>query len=316
MSFHDAYARITPFELAFPDLDGAEERLARLRQATEEADRAGVLADPGRFLALPEAAEILRDIRDPRAGADALQKHGILLYHAFHFQEAGRPLFLVDTHAARYLVETAGGRAAADRTGDEERDPEEGGAREEVLAPPPPTPAGYAQLPRNLFWIRPSEDGPPEPVDGLFWSAPDGERIAVLVAAGMRDDRPGLSVVPLPGLPLEDAGTWLDAEIRPGGADFESTLPGGEMERLYSLEATGEVLKLLARLFRYLERFPEAVREEEPAIPEGARAAEAEAGEGGGPDPDESAAGEPAAPRASALEYRRISLDDASGPES
>lgn len=278
MPFHDAYARLTPYELAFPERDVAEERLRRIREDAHDRGQADTLADPGRFLALPGVAEVLQEIRDPRSDADAVQKHGILLFHVFHFDEAGRPFFLLDTHVVRYLVESA------------PFDAEDDGA------PEPPEPSGYVQLPRQLFWVRPSEEEPPEPVDGLFWSAPDGERIAVLIAAGIRDDRPGLSVVPLPAVPLEEAGMWLDAEIRPTERDFESTLPGGEMERLYSLEAAGEALKLLARFFRYLELFPDAVRDEPPV-------------ETGKEDPAEGTGTSAEGPRPSELPYRRITLE-------
>lgn len=302
MPFHDAYARRTPFELAFPDPDAAADRLGRIREDARERDQADALAEPGRFPALPAVAEVLQEIRQPGTDAEALQKHAVLLYQLFHFHEAGRPLYLVGTHVARYLVESAG-------PGDEEAPSGEG-----PPPPAPPAPAGYVQLPRQLFWVRPSEEGPPEPVDGLFWAAPDGERIATLVAAGMRGDRPGLSVVPLPAVPLDESASWLGAGIRPGGRDFESTLPGGELERLYSLEAAGEVLKLLARFFRYLERFPDAVLHDDPAGapgPEGeGRDRESEETEPGG-DP-EAGGGKPAGagpPDPSALPYRRVVLE-------
>lgn len=287
MPFHHAYARQTPYELAFPDREFAEERLDRIEGDAQERGQEAALADPGRFLGLPAVAETLREIRDPQGDAQELQKHGVLLFHAFHFRRAGLPLYLLETHAVRYLVESGRGSA-----GDGE-------------PPPPPQPSSYVQLPRQLFWIRPSEEGPPEPVDGFFWSAPDGEHLSVLVAAGIRDDRPGLSVVPLPTVPLGEAGAWLDAEIREGGRDFESTLPGGELERLYSLEAAGEVLKLVARLFRYLERFPDAARDE---------AAAGESGpEGPAPEGGEDAAGPPRepSPAPSRLPYRRITLERA-----
>lgn len=290
MTFHDAYARITPYELAFPDVEVAEERLGGIRDDARERGQVPALADPGRFLTLPGVGEVLHEIRDPRSDAQAVQKHGILLYHAFHFEEGGRPLFLVETHVARYVVESGSGREGAG--GDAEESGSGPGAK--APGPRPPAPSGYAQLPRNLFWIRPSGDGPPEPVDGLFWAAPDGERITVLVAAGIRGDRPGLAVVPLPTVPLDEARTWLGADVRPDGRDFESTLPGGDLERLYSLEAAGEVLKLVAGLFRYIELFPEAVREEAPRDGEPAEAEE---------------------PRASALPYRRVTLEEGGGPD-
>lgn len=309
---HDAYARRTPYELAFPDEETARERFGSIRENAVERGEEAALADPGRFLALPRAAEILHEIRDPRAEPEKAHQHGVLLYHAFHFAEAGRPLFLLGTHAARYLVESAPSPPGEDgRLG-------------------PPEPAGYLQLPRHLFWTRPAEDGPPEPVDGIFWSAPGGDRIAVLLAAGLREDRPGLSVVPLPAVPLSDAPTWLETRIRSGERDFESTLPGGELDRLYSLEAAGEVLKLLARLFRYLELFPDAVTphpgrspdgeeaEREPEEAAGAEPPLAEQGTGAAESGPEEAGALPQrapgeGPPPSALPYRRIELDGGDG---
>lgn len=281
MPFHDDYARITPYELIFPDLASGEERLRAIREEAERRGETEALGDPGRFLALPAVAETLHEVRDPSAGAEGVQKHSILMYHAFHFLEAERPLFLLDTAAARYLVEASWT-----------------GVGSGEAPPPPPTRAGYLQLPLHLFWIRPEEDRPPEHVDGFFWSAPGDDRIAILVASGMREDRPGLSVVPLPPVPMGEAGAWLEADVRETGRDFESTLPGGDLERLHSLEAVGEVLKLLARLFVYLDRYPDAVAEEETASEPG-----------GSPEGEEESEAASDEPRPSCLPYRRIELD-------
>lgn len=270
---HGHYARVTPFELSFPEDSVAEERLRRIREEAVERGEESSLVDPGRFVALPAVAETLQKIRDPGGDAEGLQKHAVLLYHLFHFHQAGRPLYLLTMHAARYLVE------AGDTEGGD-------------VPPTPPEAAGYLQLPRHLFWVEPTEEGPPEPVDGIFWSAPEGERMAVLVTAGLREDRPGFSVVPLPALPLADAPVWVDADVRETGADFESTLPGGELDRLYSLEAAGEVLKLLARVFRYLRQVPEAVDQRPPP----------------GPPEEEPGSEHPEEPRPSGLPYRRIEL--------
>jgi len=53
--------------------------------------------------------------------------------------------------------------------------------------------------------------------------------------------------------------------MRQAGPDFETTLPGGELEGLYSLETAGEALKLVARLFQYLSEVPAALTAREPA---------------------------------------------------
>lgn len=269
MAIHDDYARITPYELALPDPDFAEEAFGRIRDAVDE--RSVARDDPGRFVAVPEVAEILEELKDPREDAEDGHQHGLLLYHAFHFREAGRPLYLLGTHAARYLVES-------------DPVPED----DEPVAPPEP--AGYVQLPRNLFWTRPGGDRPPEPVDGFFWTRTGEDRLAVIVVAGIREDRPGLSVVPLPPVPLADSPEWLRVRVREEGRDFESTLPGGEIDRLYSLEAMGEVLKLVARIFRHLEDVPGVVEAREPPSPDVAEEAEY-------------------APRPTTLAYRRVGLE-------
>jgi hypothetical protein len=105
---------------------------------------------------------------------------------------------------------------------------------------------------------------------------------------GIRKDRPGLSVVPLPTLPLATAGVWASLQVRPKGKDFQSSLPGAELEHLYALEAGGEAVKLAMRVFWYLDAYPGSV----------------EGGEGGEAAVDASVEG----PRPSALECRRIVL--------
>ena len=244
MVFHDVYARRTPFELVFADPDEATELWAAAR---EEADRLG--ADPHNpqsFVMLGSVASYLQRLQAPGAPASAVHQYGALLYHAAHFAREGRKLYLMGTHVARYLVD----------------------ASPPAKAPGLPAEAGYVQLPRNLFWVRPHPDEAAEAVDGFHWTLGSAGYLHCLLALGLRGDRPGLAVVPVPEAPWSDASAWLDAQVREGGRDFETTLPGGELEGLLSLETAGEVLKLTARLFRYLELHPEAVRPEGPAAGE------------------------------------------------
>ena len=72
------------------------------------------------------------------------------------------------------------------------------------------------------------------------------------MVTGIRPDRPGLGVIPLPPAPLNDAPIWLDLEARGTENDFSASLPGGELDGLYGVSTAGEVFKLLARIFAYI----------------------------------------------------------------
>jgi hypothetical protein len=243
MAIHDAYPRITPYELALPD---PEEAGTLMDRVDAEAEEAGGVDDLQGFMLLGSVGRFLRDLRPAEAHGEALHQYASLAYHVWRFHRAGRPFWLLTTHAARYLVDGS-------------------------PAPGPPTlpeEAGYLQLPRHLFWVQPGPDEAPEPVDGFFWHRSAAGVFHVLLAMGIREGRAGLGVVPVADAPWADAGRWLDASVRPDGEDFATTLPGGELEGLYSLAAAGEPLKLLARTFAYLDRFPDAVSAAEPREPD------------------------------------------------
>lgn len=277
MAIHDDYARVTPYELTFPDLAYAEERLDAIEEEARARDEEDALTDPGRFVMLAETGRTLREIRGQDEDAALIQQYGVLLYHAYHFRRSGRPVYLLGTHAARYLVEAG---------------PEPG-----EWQPAVPHPGAYVQLPRHLFWATVREDGPAEALDGFFWSRPEGGDLSVLVVLGIRADRPGLSVVPLPTLSLEGAAEWSTVQVREEGDDFETTLPGGELDRLYSVETAGEVLKLVARVLWYMDTAPGAVGKEEPGAGDG------HLGEVDG------------APSPTSLSSRRIGLESTKGSE-
>lgn len=237
MALHDAYARLTPFELAFPD--GGERLVSAVHEELGEGDDPG---DVRTFLTLRAVGAFLEETRAGDTGVEAVHPFGMLAYHAFHFVRAERPLLLVAEGLARSLVRDVG-------SGGEPRLPAE---------------AGYVQLPRHLFWM-PGGAGVPESVDGFFWTRSRDGLLHLLLAMGMRRDRAGLGVAPVPDAPWSDAREWTAARIRREGEDFSSTLPGGEIEDLYSFEAAGEVLKLMARLAAYLHETPAASIEKTPA---------------------------------------------------
>lgn len=263
MPFHDAYLRTTPFELAFPE---GSAPLGRMRDIAEEAASRGAdTGDLGAFAMLGSVNGALRELGGPEATADAIVQYAVLLFHAFHLHASAGGAYLVETPACRYLVDGWEGDAA----------------------PSTPAPAGYVQLPRNLFWIHTDDAVPAEAVDGLFWTASAG-RLYVLLVTGVLEGRPGMGVVPLPEAPLDDAAAWVGARMRQDGEDFATTLPGGDLEGLYSFTTAGEVLKLVARLFAYVASVPGAVTEESPAGGDGT-------------------------PAASALPYRRVRVDESRG---
>ena len=303
MAIHDAWARRTPYELFLPDDDFARERFAAIRAEAEER-RTGT-RDPERFVLLMAAGETLQELRGPGDDAERLAQHGHLLFHAFHFHEAGEPLWLLTTPAARYVVEAAG----------------DGGA----VPPRPPTAAGYLQLPQHLFWLAgggeargggvspgggrghgadaggPEDAGdagsPPQSVDGIFWTVddPDGDgaaEVSVLAVTGVRPDRPGFGVVPVQGAPLADAGSWVSTPMRPDGEDFRSEMPGADIDALYELRTAGELLKLLARAWTLADIEGADLRE--PPEP--------------GAADDPAAAPAPGGPPPSGLPWYRISL--------
>jgi hypothetical protein len=260
MGIHDLYARRTPFELAFPDPSRAED----LAQAVRSEARARGIDrhHPHMFATLGAVGALLLELREPDAPPETLHQYALLAFHGVGFVEAGRPLYLLDTGTARAL-------AAADPMRPR------GGAAPSF---DPPAASGYLQLPQHLFWVEGQAAGEvPESLDGLFWTlGPDGVMHSLL-ATGLRVERPGLGVIPLPVAPLEDAPTWAAADARaPGeGVDFESSIPGSDLEGLYGVRTAGEALKLLARFFALVSEMPGSVA---PRPPHSAK-------EPGGPSP-------------------------------
>lgn len=243
-------ARLTPYELVFGDGAFEEESFPAV-QAEAEAHRIPT-SDPDRFLLLAPVGAVLRELVPEDAPRDAFREIGLLLFHAYHFWRFGRRLLAVSEPLARRL-------AAA---------PPHVGAWELT----PPAPAGYLQLPRQLFWARIANDEPAEPVDGFFWTmvgaedpaAPPYARLDLLLVLGLRPGRPGFSVMDL-SAPIDGApGHWADLEARDGGTDFANVLPGGDVAGLHALVTDAEALKLCSLLFWYVAAQPAALGEPVP----------------------------------------------------
>jgi hypothetical protein len=246
MSRRDAWARMTPYEVGIPGRAFAEQNFGAIR---EEAESRGVdLADPGAFIMLGQVGRVLRELQGEERGSEALQLFADFLFHAFHFHGSGELVLLLETATIRHLVSADEGEGAW-----------AGGSWKGEL----PTDAGYLQLPRHLVWSHPDPDGPAEDLDGFFWTRSAGGSLSLMAALGIRSDRPGLSVMPLPPVPLADAGQWPGSRARDEGPDFQTTLPGGELDDLYSVVTAGEALKLVSRAFAYMNARPEALAPQE-----------------------------------------------------
>jgi hypothetical protein len=210
----------------------------------EEAEARGVPTDdPARFLLLSQVGRLLRELLPEGAGGGEAERYGMLIFQAYHFWRYGQRVHALDEARAREAVEHT--------------------APLGKWAMVPPAPAGYLQLPRHLFWARVEEGATPEPVDGFFWTLvgeadparPPYRRLDVLLVLGMYPGRPGFSTIAVGG-ELEGApeGHWGDVQGRLEGADFANILPGGELQGWHGLVTEPEVLKLVSRIFRELER--------------------------------------------------------------
>ncbi len=231
MPLHDAWLRVTPYELALPGRAFVEEHFPLI---AEEAEKRGVdPSDPGRFVLLGAAGAALQEIKGESDDPELIRQHGALLFHAWHLWRNGERIALVPVERVRAVVEEKGGM--------------------EGWTPRLPVPAGYVQLPQHLVWVRAGEGDTPESLDGFFWTRSAGDTLSILLVAGIQRDRAGFSVVEIPPLPLAGAGEWLRLRGRETGTDFTPTLPGGELSGLYSVETGGEAVKLAARLLRALE---------------------------------------------------------------
>ena len=234
MTLHDAYARLTPYEIAFQDRDALQ---ALIGEITQEAEGRG--ADPSlphAFITMGSVGAFVRELQGPDAAPEAIHQYGALVFQAVHFTAAECPLYVLSTHASRYLV---------DGVPDGE--------------PVPPSPAGYLQLPQHLFWTVGDEKNPAESIDGMFWMISEAGLLHVLLVTGLRPDRPGFSTIPVPEAPVAEAGEWLVTQTRESAPDFSSELPGGELDGLYAMGVAGEALKLLARFFAYASAVPGAL---------------------------------------------------------
>lgn len=241
--------RPTPWDVVFSDETFESTTFPAIER--EAAERDIDPSTPDQFLLLSTVGTLLHELApdaEPSAAGglqpiDAVRAFGPLAFQAFNFRRHDRTVVELDEADTRSLL------GARDAIGD--------------WSFKVPAPAGYLQLPRNLVWAHVADDVPAEPADGIFWTVTSSERthaaeephaIALLLVLGLREDRPGFTVVDATASPPDPPGHWGDTDAREDGGDFENILPGGELSSLHGIVTVAELFKLVSRAFHQLDR--------------------------------------------------------------
>ena len=235
MAIHDAYARLTPYEMLLPDAAFPDRHFPGI---ADEAGQRGVdPANPAAFVMLGQVQAALAELRAEDAAPESSNDHVGVLFFAYHFWETGATVVLTQQKTMRALL-----------AGDSEL-PKDG--RNALWSKELVGRAGYVQLPQHLVWLEearndPQEEhgasqaardvsqetrnvspagrgvsqetrgNPPESVDGFFWFGDSHGALHLTLVAGMRGDRPGFAVVPVPPLPLDSLDDWATGPAREG----------------------------------------------------------------------------------------------------
>ncbi len=290
MAIHEAYARITPYELLQPDDTWAERHFPGV--GDEARQRGTDLWNPAAFALVGAVAGALSEIRpdDVEGGHD----HGLLVYFAYHIWSTSGDLVLTTAETVRQAIRgpsvPAGESTAEPLQAHGVPTPDADGA---TGAPQPETwsvlsgRAGYVQLPQHLVWLEGEEGEAPESVDGFLWAGTPREVLHLAFAAGIRGDRPGFLVVPVPPQPFSEMSAWLGGPARQDGEAFATGLPGAELDGLLGLRTPAEALRLAASLLALRDRATGVppLRPEGDGTPGPASGGADAAGEGG-PGPD------------------------------
>ena len=287
MAIHDAYARLTPYELLLPDPEFAGRHFPEV--ADEAGERGVDPANPAAFVMLGAAQAALAELRDDDASPESANDLGSVLYFAYRMWLADPAVALVRAETLRRLITPAPDTLP---TGQPTNTGTLGGT--EAWTRALHERAGYVQLPQHLVWLeegdadspgdphppdprpphptepagaphpapgtspvpgRPPESGTspasyppgtspaPESVDGLFWAVDPGGILHLALVTGVRPDRPGYGMVPLPPQPVDTLPEWAAGPAREGGGDFTTALPGADLDGLLGVRTPAEGLQ-------------------------------------------------------------------------
>ena len=184
--------------------------------------------NPAAFAMLGAVGAAVGDLSPEDAPSDG--DHGLAVFYAYHLWATGADLALVSSDSLRQVVRSREGPAPS--------------GVYDALAPT----AGYLQLPQHLVWLEAEDPAVPESVDGILWVVSPRGVVHLAVVAGIRSDRAGFVLVPVPPQPLTELAGWLTGPAREEGEEFGTNLPGRELDGLLGLKTPAEALKLAAGL--------------------------------------------------------------------
>jgi hypothetical protein len=209
--------RPTPFDLVFHDLAS---EFPALRDGAARMGRD--VRDHTEFAHVPEVQRLLERLAAPELVAqhpEAAAEYLALLFVGYRFWEAGKHVI----QATREQLAPAMSRIPP--------------------ATPPDVPGGacYVQLPAQWIWAQAAEDGPHEPLDGVFLAAgPRGDEITVVAILGFRAERVGFTQVTLHARPDE----FVLARTERRSPPFAPVMTGGATAGFLSVANQAELLTL------------------------------------------------------------------------
>lgn len=233
-------ARLTPYELILEPLERDDFPAIR----AEGEQRGSDVHRRDQFLLLGHAGAALGEMVTEDADPASLDEYGELLYQGYQFWSYGRRIYSFDDSVMELLT------APDYEMGDW------------ILAAPP---ACYLQFPYQRLWARVSADAPYEPLDGVFavvaeteQRADSGAHLRAQMVLGLRDDRPGVSLVSYrDDLDPEKAAARAEHPWRAEGVPYANAIPGGERMGYRTLATTSELEALVIRAFHYLDTHPD-----------------------------------------------------------
>ena len=233
-------ARLTPYELILEPLE--REDFPAIRAEGEQ--RGSDVHRRDQFLLLGHAGAALDEMVTEDADPESLDEYGELLYQGYQFWSYGRRTYSFDDAVTALLT-------AADYD-----------VGEWILAAPP---ACYLQFPYQRLWARVAAEAPYEPLDGIFTvvaeteqRADAGAHLRAQMVLGLRDDRPGVSLVSYrDDIDPAKAAARAEHPWRAEGVPYANAIPGGERMGYRTLATTSELEALVIRAFHYLDTHPD-----------------------------------------------------------
>jgi hypothetical protein len=233
-------ARLTPYELILEPLE--REDFPAIRAEGEQ--RGSDVHRRDQFLLLGHAGAALDEMVTEDADPESLDEYGELLYQGYQFWSYGRRTYAFDDAVTALLT-------AADYD-----------VGEWILAAPP---ACYLQFPYQRLWARVAAEAPYEPLDGIFavvaeteQRADAGAHLRAQMVLGLRDDRPGVSLVSYrDDIDPAKAAARAEHPWRAEGVPYANAIPGGERMGYRTLATTSELEALVIRAFHYLDTHPD-----------------------------------------------------------